>query len=172
MPDPEVYLHALGMNGLTAYFGMMDIGKPKAGETLVVSTAAGAVGEIVTQIGKILGMKVIGITGSDEKVNYVINELGADACINYKTTENLRDELAKHCPKGIDVYFDNVGGNQLDACLALINKFGRVVACGAISGYNSKPTGIQNYANIVLKSASYEGFIIFNYIKRYPEGMA
>ena len=171
MPDPEVFLHTLGLNGLTAYFGMMDIGKPKAGETLVVSTAAGAVGSIVVQMGKLLGMKVIGITGSQEKVDYVKNELGADDCINYKTTENLRQDLATLCPKGIDVYFDNVGGDQLDACLALIRKFGRVVGCGAISGYNSKPTPVSNYGNIIMRSALYQGFIILDYAKRYPEAL-
>jgi len=122
-------------------------------------------------MGKLLGMKVIGITGSQEKVDYVKNELGADDCINYKTTENLRQDLATLCPKGIDVYFDNVGGDQLDACLALIRKFGRVVGCGAISGYNSKPTPVSNYGNIIMRSALYQGFIILDYAKRYPEAL-
>lgn len=172
IPDPEIYLNTLGINGLTAYFGLMDVGQPKAGETLVVSTAAGAVGSIVAQMGKLLGMRVIGITGSAEKVAYVTNELGADACINYKTSENLIHDLHALCPKGIDVYFDNVGGNQLDAALALINKFGRIVACGAISGYNSKPTPVSNYGNVIMKSANYQGFIVLNYAKRYPEALA
>lgn len=102
-----------------------------------------------------MGMRVIGITGSDEKVKYVTDELGADACINYKTTENLREEIASHCPDGVDIYFDNVGGDQLDANLALINKYGRIVACGAIGGYNAKPTPILNYPNLIMRSAKY-----------------
>lgn len=111
IPDNEVYLNVLGINGLTAYFGLTEIGKPKSGETLLVSTAAGSVGSIVVCLGKILGCKVIGITGSQEKVEYVTGELGADACINYKTTENLTEEIGKLAPDGVDIYFDNVGGN-------------------------------------------------------------
>ena len=171
LPDNEVYLHALGINGFTAYFGMMEIGKPKEGETLVVSTAAGSVGSLVVCIGKILGMKVIGITGSEEKVEYVSGELGADACINYKTTENLQEALAALCPDGIDVYFDNVGGNQLDACLALMNKFGRIIACGSISGYGGNPVPVTNYTNVIIKSLDYQGFIVLNYAPRFMEAV-
>jgi len=170
-PDNEVYLNVLGINGFTAYFGMMDIGKPKEGETLVVSTAAGSVGSIVVCLGKIMGMKVVGITGSEEKVEYVTGELGADACINYKTTEDLQETLGKLCPDGIDVYFDNVGGNQLDACLALMNKYGRIVACGSISGYGGKPVPVSNYTNVILKSLDYQGFIVLNYRPRFPEAI-
>ena len=153
----------LGINGLTAYFGMLEVGKPKEGETLVVSAAAGSTGSIAVCIGKALGMKVIGIAGSEEKVAFVTSELGADACINYKTTENIQEALATLCPEGIDVYYDNVGGNQLDACLALMNKFGRIIACGSISGYKEGAVPVSNYTNVILKSLDYHGFVVLDY---------
>jgi len=120
-------------------------------------------------MGKILGMKVVGITGSQEKVDYVMGELGADACIDYKTTENIQEELAKLCPEGIDVYFDNVGGNQLDAALALMNNFGRIIACGAISAYGGNVTPIKNYMNVIGRRLDYQGFIVLDSKDRWPE---
>ena len=116
-------------------------------------------------------MKTIGITGSQEKCSYVTDELGADSCINYNTTENLTEALSQQCPDGIDVYFDNVGGNQLDACLALMNKYGRIIACGAINNYNKSPAPLYNYTNMVYKSLDYQGFIVGNYKERWGEGM-
>ena len=165
------HLSILGMTGLTAYFGLLDVGEPKAGETVVVSTAAGAVGSIVGQIAKIRGCRVIGLTGSDEKCAWIRDELGYDGAINYKT-ENIGEALKKACPKGIDVYFDNVGGEILNACLGLINLKGRVVICGAITQYNAteQPAGPANYLNLLIRSARMEGFIVMNYLDRAMEG--
>jgi NADPH-dependent curcumin reductase CurA len=117
-------------------------------------------------------MKTVGITGSEEKVKWVKNDLGADACINYKTVDNLQEALAKECPNGIDVYFDNVGGHQLDACLALMNKYGRIIGCGAIDNYNGSPVPITNYMNIIGRSLDYHGFIVSNYVEQWGEGIA
>jgi NADPH-dependent curcumin reductase CurA len=173
-PTPEVYLSVLGISGLTAYFGFLDVGQPKPGETVVVSTAAGAVGSVVVQLAKIHGCRVIGIAGADEKCAYVTEELGADACINYKTVGNLQKELRRLCPNLVDIYFDNVGGDQLDANMALIAKYGRIVGCGAISGYNStdgKPKQLTNYSNMIVMAAKYEGFIVTYFTKRFPEAL-
>src|SRR6516165_10309314 len=131
-----VYLGTLGMPGMTAYFGLLDVGKPKSGDTVVVSGAAGAVGTVVGQIAKIKGCRVLGIAGGEEKCRFITMDLGFDAAIDYKA-ENVRDSLKKHCPKGIDVYFDNVGGEILDTVLTLINLRARIVICGAISQYNN-----------------------------------
>jgi NADPH-dependent curcumin reductase len=167
-----VYLSALGMTGLTAYFGLLEVGKPVAGDTVVVSGAAGATGMVVGQIAKIKGCRAVGIAGGQEKCDYVVKELGFDACIDYKA-ENVLEALRRHCPQGINVYFDNVGGQILDAALACLGRRARVVICGAISQYNST-SGVQgpaNYLSLLVNSARMEGFIVFNYAARYAEGM-
>lgn len=163
----------LGHIGFTAYFGLMDIGKPKAGETLVVSAAAGAVGSIAGQIGKIAGCRVVGIAGSDEKCRWITEQLGFDAAINYKT-EPLADSLRAHCPGGIDIDFENVGGQTLDAVLGLINFHARIVLCGLISQYNATAPvpGPYNFGNILIKSARVEGFIVLDFLHRAEEAAA
>jgi NADPH-dependent curcumin reductase CurA len=165
-----VYLGTLGMPGMTAYFGLLEVGQPKAGETVVVSGAAGAVGTVVGQIAKIKGCRVVGIAGGGEKCQYVVKELGFDAAIDYKT-ENARDALAKNCPKGIDVYFDNVGGDILDSVLTLINLRARIVICGAISQYNNTGPikGPSNYLALLINRARMEGMIVFDYADRYAQ---
>jgi len=164
-----VYLGTLGMPGMTAYFGLLDVGQPKPGETVVVSAAAGAVGSVVGQIAKIKGCRVVGIAGGSQKCTYVVKELGFDAAIDYKH-EPVVDALRKHCPKGIDVYFDNVGGEILDACLALLNRGARIPLCGAISQYNAKAVeGPKNYLSLLINRAKLEGFIVFDYADRYQE---
>ena len=169
----SAYLGILGMTGLTAYLGLTEIGKPKQGETLVVSGAAGAVGSVVGQIGKILGMRVIGVAGTDEKVALLTQEFGFDEAINYKTTENVVEAIKVACPGGVDVYFDNVGGPISDAVLVSINKFARIVCCGAISIYNNTelPKSISVQPFLVRNSALMQGFIIFDYAEKYPEAM-
>ena len=176
--DPEraplsAYLGVLGLTGLTAYLGLMEIGKPKKGETMVVSGAAGAVGSIVGQIGKILEMRVIGIAGSDEKVAMLKKDFGFDNGINYNSTENMVQELGKHCPDGIDVYWDNVGGSISEAVLFRINKFARLIQCGAISTYNETtfPKSISVHSFLVRNSALMQGFIVFDYEQKYPEAI-
>lgn len=176
--DPDkaplsAYLGILGMTGLTAYFGLTDIGKPKQGETLVVSGAAGAVGTVVGQIGNLLGMHVVGIAGTDEKIKMITSDFGYDKGINYKTTENMTKAIANACPDGVDVYFDNVGGEISEAVLYNINKFSRTVVCGAISVYNKtelpKSTSIQPF--LIKNSSLMQGFIIFDYKERHSEGI-
>ncbi len=167
------FLAAMGHIGFTAYFGIMDIGQPKAGETLVVSAAAGAVGSIAGQIGKILGCRVVGIAGSEDKCNWITHDLGFDAAINYKKA-NLREALGHECPNGIDVDFENVGGDILDAVLERINVGARVAVCGLISRYNAAGPvpGPFHFANILLKRARVQGFIIRDYFPRFPEAAA
>jgi len=169
----SAYLGVLGMTGLTAYHGMMEIGKPKAGETLVVSGAAGAVGTIVGQIGKILGLRVVGVAGSDEKVEMLKSEFGFDEGINYKTTENMTEAIAKACPDGVDIYFDNVGGEISDAVLLNINKFSRTINCGAISFYNNTeaPKSISVQPFLVKKSSLMQGFIVTDYADKNKEAI-
>ena len=176
-PQPEkaplsIFLNIFGMIGLTAYFGLLDIGKPKEGDTLVVSAAAGAVGSLVGQIGKLKGCRVIGIAGTEDKCNWITEELGFDAAINYKT-ESVRDQLKTQCPKGIDIYFDNVGGEILDAALGELNLYARVVICGMISNYNStKPVpGPYNFVRILTKRALVQGFIVTDYFDRMTEAL-
>jgi NADPH-dependent curcumin reductase CurA len=163
----------LSIVGPTAYFGLIEIGQPKPGETLVVSTAAGAVGSLVAQIGKIKGCRVVGLTGSADKCAWLMDDLKLDGVINYKT-EDVAQALRRECPKGIDIYFDNVGGDILDACLPLMNLRGRVVTCGLISRYNAEGAwgGPKNYATVLVKRLRIEGFIILDYLRRYPEAMA
>jgi hypothetical protein len=165
-------LGTLGMPGMTAYFGLLEIGKPKAGETVVVSGAAGAVGTLVGQIAKIKGCRVVGIVGSDDKAAYITGELGFDAAINYKQAD-FREQLKKACPQGVDVYFDNVGGDITDAVLQLINHHARIVLCGQISMYNlDKPDiGPRNWWLLLVKSATLQGFIVSEYAERFPEGI-
>ncbi|HET6328580.1 MAG TPA: NADP-dependent oxidoreductase [Planctomycetaceae bacterium] len=164
-----VFLSTLGMPGMTAYFGLLDVGKPKPGETVVVSAAAGAVGSVVGQIAKIKGCRTVGIAGGAEKCRYVVDELGFDAAIDYKH-EPIVEALRKHCPKGIDVYFDNVGGEILDAALGLLTRGARIPLCGAISQYNSKGAeGPKNYLSLLINRATLEGFIVFDYANRYQE---
>ncbi len=167
-----LYHGVLGAIGLTAYFGLLDVGRPKAGETLVVSAAAGAVGSLVGQIGKIQGCRVVGIAGGPEKCRWIVDALGFDAAIDYKH-EDVGLALARHCPTGIDVYFDNVGGAILDAALARMNNFGRVVACGAISQYTAErpPTGPANFLLVVSKRLRIEGFIVLDYLPRAQEAL-
>lgn len=167
----SAYLSVLGMTGLTAYFGLLDIGKPKEGETVVVSGAAGAVGSIVGQIAKIKGARVVGIAGSDDKINYLVNDLGFDAAINYKK-EEIRAALKEACPNGIDVYFENVGGKISDAILPRLNNFARIPVCGAISAYNNEVADIgprvQTY--LIKTSSLMQGFTVGNYSSRFGEG--
>ncbi|RUS49217.1 NADP-dependent oxidoreductase [Cohnella sp. AR92] len=169
-------LGVIGMTGLTAYFGLMDIGKPKAGETVVVSGAAGAVGSIVGQIAKIQGARVVGIAGSDEKTAWLTEELGFDAAINYKTTPNLQEALEKACPQGVDVYFDNVGGEISDAVTSQLNDYARIALCGAISAYNdttgSKDVGPRVFVKLIKTRSLMKGFVLAEYMDRLPEGAA
>jgi len=168
------YLGILGMPGLTAYFGLIDICKPQKGETVVVSGAAGAVGMVVGQIAKIQGCRVVGIAGDDAKVDYLLNQLNFDAVINYKTTSNLNADLAEACPSGVDIYFDNVGGEISDAVVAQINKGARISICGQISLYNetTQPVGPRIQPTLLKRSALMQGFIVSNYAARFPEGFA
>ena len=165
-----VYVGALGVTGLTAYFGLLDVGQAKAGDTVVVSGAAGATGMVAGQIAKIKGCRAVGIAGGTEKCNYIVKELGFDAAIDYKN-EDVGAGLRKHCPQGINVYFDNVGGDILDAALANLARGARVVLCGAISQYNSTSgiKGPSNYLSLLINSARMEGFVVFNYLARYGE---
>jgi NADPH-dependent curcumin reductase len=165
------YLGALGMPGMTAYFGLLDIGKPKPGETVVVSGAAGAVGSVVGQIAKIKGCRVVGIAGGPDKCHYLTEKLGFDAFIDYKS-EDVKAALKTHCPDGIHVYFDNVGGEILEAALGRIALHARIVICGAISQYNNTtpPKGPANYLSLLVNRASMTGMIVFDYADRYDEG--
>ena len=163
VPIPmTAFFGLLGHIGLTAYFGLLDIADPQAGETLVISTAAGAVGSLVGQIGKIKGCHVVGLTGSDEKCHWIKDELGFDAAINYKS-ENVSDALKRHCPKGIDIYFDNVGGSILEAVLNQINLGARISVCGMISQYCAAAPlpGPSNLANLIVKRARMQGFLCY-----------
>ncbi|WP_411895113.1 NADP-dependent oxidoreductase [Winogradskyella sp. A2] len=162
MAPLTTYLSVMGMPGITAYFGLLRIGKPKAGETVLVSGAAGAVGSVVGQIAKIKGCHVIGIAGGKEKCDYIINQLGFDGAIDYKN-EDILARLEELCPKGIDVYYDNVGGEILDHALTRLNRNARIVICGAISQYNKKPKGPDNYYMILAARAKMEGFVVIDY---------
>ena len=161
-----VYLGTLGMPGMTAYFGLLDVGKPKAGETVVVSGAAGAVGQVVGQIAKIKGCRVVGIAGGKDKCDY-LRSIGFDAAIDYKH-EDLYAALKQHCPNGVDVYFDNVGGEILDAVLTRLAMHARIVICGAISQYNeAKMKAPSNYMSLLVNRASMTGMVVFDYTSRY-----
>jgi len=163
-----VYLGTLGMPGMTAYFGLLEIGQPKAGETVVVSGAAGAVGQVVGQIAKIKGCRVVGIAGGADKCAY-LRSIGFDAAIDYKH-EDVKAALKQHCPKGVDVYFDNVGGEILDIVLTQLAMHARIVICGAISQYNeSKMKGPSNYMSLLVNRAMMKGMVVFDYASRYGE---
>jgi hypothetical protein len=165
------YLSALGMPGMTAYFGLLDIGRPEPGQTVVVSAAGGAVGHLVGQIARIKGARAVGIAGGPEKCRYVVEECGFDAAIDYKS-EDVRAALREHCPDGIDVYFDNVGGEILDAVVGRLARYARIVVCGAISTYNStEATGwFVNYFPLLVQHGTMTGFVITDYMSRYAEG--
>jgi len=165
-----LWLSTLGMPGMTAYFGLLEIGKPKPGETVVVSGAAGAVGAVVGQIAKIKGCRVVGIAGGAAKCDYLHGVLGFDAVIDYKSAD-LRAALAQACPNGIDVFFDNVGGDILDAALSRLALHARVVICGAISQYNNigPPKGPSNYLSLLVNRASMTGMLVFDYARRYRD---
>ena len=169
----SAYLGIVGMTGLTAFLGLHEIGKPKKGETLVVSGAAGAVGSVVGQIGKILGLNVIGIAGTDEKVDMLKSEFGFDHGINYKTTNDMKAAIKEAAPNGVDIYFDNVGGPISDAVLFNINQFARIIICGAISVYNKTelPMAVAVQPFLVKNSALMQGFIVSNYADKFPVAM-
>lgn len=169
------WLNVLGMPGMTGYFGLMDIGEPKPGETVVVSGAAGAVGQTVGQLAKIKGCRAVGIAGGQAKCDFVVNELGFDACIDYKAgPAAVREGLKAHCPKGIDIYFDNVGGDILDAALAKITRGARIIICGAISQYNNTTPiqGPKNYLSLLMNRARMQGMVVFDYADRYHLAIA
>jgi NADPH-dependent curcumin reductase CurA len=168
-----VFLDVLGMPGMTAYFGLLEVGKPKADETVVVSGAAGAVGAVVGQIAKIQGCRVVGIAGGVDKCRYLVDKLGFDAAIDYKA-EDVRAMLKATCPDGIDVFFDNVGGDILEAALARLALHARVVICGAISQYNATGAvkGPSNYLSLLVNRASMTGMVVFDYAARYGEAVA
>ncbi len=164
------YLGCLGMPGRTAYFGMKDILQPRAGETVVVSAASGAVGSVVGQLAKAWGARAVGIAGGKAKCDYVTNDLGFDACIDYKVG-NLQRELKEACPKGIDCYFENVGGKILDTVLAMMNVKSRIAVCGLISDYNAtEPYGVKNFRAILVNRIKVQGLIVFDWLERYAEG--
>lgn len=169
----SVYQGILGMPGLTAFLGLTNIGAPKAGETVVVSGAAGAVGNLVGQIAKIKGCHVVGIAGSDEKVELLKSEFGYDEAINYKTTENMQAAIAEACPNGVDVYFDNVGGKISDGVIFNINKFARIIICGAISVYNATrlPIGPRLQGVLLVNSALMQGFIVNDFSADFPKAI-
>ncbi len=172
LAPPTAYLGALGMTGLTAYFALLDVGKIRAGETVAVSAAAGAVGSVAGQIAKLKGCRVIGIAGGQEKCRTLVEELGFDATIDYKT-ENLRRALREHAPGGVDVYLDNVGGDVLDAVLTRLARGARIIICGAVSQYNAdKVQGPANYLMLLVARASMTGMVIFDYRDRFPQASA
>jgi NADPH-dependent curcumin reductase CurA len=167
-----LHLSALGMPAMTAYFGLLEIGQPKPGDTVVVSAAAGAVGSLVGQIAKIKGCRAVGIAGGVEKCRCIVDELGFDAAIDYKG-EDVKKALQANCPRGVDIYFDNVGGDILDAVLARLARGARVVICGMISQYNNTGPikGPANYRSLLINRASMRGFLVFDYAERYAEAV-
>ena len=173
MPNvpPAAQLSVCGMPGVTAWCGLLLIGEPKAGETVVVSAAAGAVGSVVGQIAKLKGCHVVGIAGGADKCRYVVDELGFDACIDYKAGR-LRDDLKAATPKGVDVYFDNVGGDILDTVLARMNPFSRLPVCGLISQYNATELhGLRNFRSVLVNRIKIQGFIVFDFREHYPRAI-
>jgi NADPH-dependent curcumin reductase CurA len=165
------YLGVLGMPGMTAYFGLKEIGQPKAGETVVVSAASGAVGSVVGQLAKLWGCHAVGIAGGQRKCDYVTRELGFDGCVDYKAA-NVAEALKRACPAGVDVYFDNVGGAIFDTLLTQMNLFSRVVVCGLISDYNAtEPYGIRNWRSVLVNRIRLQGMIVFDWRSRYGEAL-
>jgi NADPH-dependent curcumin reductase len=175
--DPRLgltrWLNVLGMPGMTGYFGLLEVGRPKPGDTVVVSGAAGAVGQAAGQIAKLKGCRVVGIAGGPAKCDWVVRELGFDACIDYKAGD-VKAGLKEHCPKGVDIYFDNVGGEILDAVLTRIARGARIIICGAISQYNNTAPvkGPANYLSLLVNRARMEGMVVFDYVDRYPLAIA
>jgi NADPH-dependent curcumin reductase CurA len=169
----QTWVGGLGMPGLTAYFGLLEVGQPKEGETVVVSAASGAVGQIVGQIAKIKGCRAIGIAGGPEKCRLAVADFGYDACLDYKAG-GLGEQLKAACPQGIDIYYENVGGEILDAVLPLMNRFGRIPVCGLISAYAAKepPPGPKNIRSILVNRLKVQGFIVFDFTRRYDEALA
>ena len=169
----ERWIAGLGMPGLTAYFGLLNVGEPKEGDTVLVSAASGAVGSVVGQIAKIKGCRAVGIAGGPEKCKFVVEELGFDACVDYKAG-NLYKDLRAACPKGVDVLFENVGGEIFDTELSLMNTFGRVVLCGLISAYNATemPPGLNNIRFVLVNRLKMQGIIVFDFIKEYPQAIS
>ncbi|HEY6908291.1 MAG TPA: NADP-dependent oxidoreductase [Myxococcales bacterium] len=169
----ETAMSALGLTGITAYFGLLEIGRPKAGETVLVSGAAGATGSVVGQLAKIHGCRAIGVAGGAEKCGWLVQDYGFDAAIDYKR-ENVGKRLRELCPRGVDVFFDNVGGEVLDAALARLALHGRVVVCGAISRYNddTPPPGPKNYLNLIVQRGRMEGFVVLDFMHRAGEAVA
>ena len=169
---PSYYLGVLGMPGMTAWFGLFEIGKPKSGETLVVSAASGAVGSVVGQLAKQEGLRVVGIAGGREKCDYVVKELGFDACIDYRNGR-VADDLREACPNGIDIDFENVGGEILDTVLRRMNLYGRVIVCGLIAEYNAtQPYGYKAMRAILVNRIRMQGMIVFDWKDRYEEALA
>lgn len=167
------FLGVLGPTGLTAYFGLLEVGRPKEGETVLVSAAAGAVGSVVGQIAKQQGCRVVGMAGTEEKCRWITEDLGFDAAINYKTCGDYGEAIRAACPDGVDVYFDNVGGEILDATLLCLNKYARVAVCGWISTYNvADAPGPRNLWQLVAESVTIQGFTVIDYMERFPEGIA
>ncbi len=174
LPVPlDAWISVLGATGMTAYFGLLDIGQPKEGETVIVSAAAGAVGSIVGQIAKLKGCRAVGLAGSEEKCNWLTDDLGFDAAVNYKT-DDLHGAIKAACPNGIDINFENVGGKILDTILTQINMRARIVLCGLIANYNSdEPVpGPYHFAQLLMQRARLEGFIILDYIPQFPKAIA
>ncbi|SCW53478.1 hypothetical protein SAMN02927924_01139 [Sphingobium faniae] len=175
--DPDqaplpVHLSSLGMPGLTAYFGMLDIGRPREQETVVVSGASGAVGSVAGQVARIKGCRTVGIAGGATKCRYVVEELGFDACVDYRAPDFI-NALRQACPEGIDVYFDNVGGSVLDACLGHMSMRGRIAFCGAVADYGgSQPYAIRNYMAVLLKGLRWEGVNFYRYADQAPAAIA
>ena len=174
--DPELapvqaYLYVMGLVGATAYFGLLDIGKPQPGDTVFVSAAAGAVGSLVCQIAKLAGCYVIGSCGSDEKAAYLVDELGIDACINYKKVDDIEAAVREFAPHGVDIYFENVGGAHADAAINLLNEFGKFVICGQIGDYQDLKAarGPRNFTEVNSKRLRIEGFLIFDYVPQLPK---
>ena len=170
---PTQWLNVLGMPGMTGYFGLMDVGQPKPGETVVVSGAAGAVGQTVGQLARIKGCRAVGIAGGKAKCDWVVGELGFDACIDYKAGD-VKAGLKEHCPKGVDIYFDNVGGEILDTVLTRLAMKARIIICGAISQYNNTTPvqGPANYLSLLVHRARMEGIVVFDYVDRFPIAVA
>jgi len=166
----SAYLGAVGMPGLTAWYGLTQIMQAKQGETIVVSAASGAVGSVVGQLAKQRGCRAVGIAGGKEKCDYVVNDLGFDACIDYKAG-NLRDDLARATPNGIDALFENVGGEGFDACLARMNPFGRIALCGLIAGYSGKPMPLNNIRFVLTMRLTMRGFIVSEHMDLWPQGL-
>src|SRR5205823_47672 len=168
----QTWVGGLGMPGLTAYFGLLELGMPKEGETVVVSAATGAVGQVVGQIARIKGCHTVGIAGGPEKCRIAVEEFGFDVCVDYKA-DDLADRLRSACPRGIDVYYENVGGEILDTALAQMNRFGRIPVCGLISTYSATeaPPGPKNFRSILVNRLKEQGFIVFDFANRYGEAL-